>query len=102
MRHLTHTLGTDLGLGYAPTDEVYGADPSWCHSNRAAWRPPNPIGRRSFDSFLEFGTLGGFTLGAVISTALITTLSDEAISRWGWRIRSWSHSHSVSSGSTCG
>jgi hypothetical protein len=55
-----------------------------------------------FDSFLEFGTLGGFTLGAVISTALITTLSDEAISRWGWRIRSWSHSHSVSSGSTCG
>ncbi|MQA12879.1 MAG: MFS transporter [Pseudonocardiaceae bacterium] len=46
-----------------------------------------PYRRRGFfGSFLEFGTLGGFTLGAVISTVLITTLSDEAITGWGWRV----------------
>ncbi len=46
-----------------------------------------PYRRRGFlGSFLEFGTLGGFTLGAVISTVLITTLSNEAMTSWGWRI----------------
>ncbi len=46
-----------------------------------------PYRRRGFfGSFLEFGTLGGFTLGAVVSTVLITTLSDEAMTGWGWRI----------------
>ncbi|MGH3927352.1 MAG: MFS transporter, partial [Pseudonocardiaceae bacterium] len=46
-----------------------------------------PYRRRGFlGSFLEFGTLGGFTLGAVIGTALITTLSEDAMTTWGWRI----------------
>lgn len=46
-----------------------------------------PYRRRGFlGSFLEFGTLAGFTLGAAIATVLITTLSDDAMSTWGWRI----------------
>ncbi len=46
-----------------------------------------PYRRRGFlGSFLEFGTLAGFTLGAVVSTVLITTLSEEAMATWGWRI----------------
>ncbi|MGH3907520.1 MAG: MFS transporter, partial [Pseudonocardiaceae bacterium] len=46
-----------------------------------------PYRRRGFlGSFLEFGTLAGFTLGAVIGTVLITTLSEDAMTTWGWRI----------------
>ena len=46
-----------------------------------------PYRRRGFfGSFLEFGTLGGFTLGAVIGTVLITVLSEDAMTTWGWRI----------------
>ena len=46
-----------------------------------------PYRRRGFfGSFLEFGTLGGFTLGAVISTVLITTLPEDAMTTWGWRV----------------
>lgn len=46
-----------------------------------------PYRRRGFlGSFLEFGTLGGFTLGAIIGTALITTLSEDAMTTWGWRV----------------
>lgn len=46
-----------------------------------------PYRRRGFlGSFLEFGTLAGFTLGAAIATVLITTLPDAAMSTWGWRV----------------
>ncbi len=46
-----------------------------------------PYRRRGFlGSFLEFGTLGGFSLGAITSTALIITLSEDAMTTWGWRI----------------
>lgn len=46
-----------------------------------------PDNRRGYyGSWLEFGTLGGFTTGAVLVTSLTLTLSDTAMSSWGWRI----------------
>ncbi len=46
-----------------------------------------PTKRRGFfGSWLEFGTLVGFGLGALIPTWLILSLSDEAMQSWGWRI----------------
>jgi MFS transporter, MHS family, proline/betaine transporter len=37
-------------------------------------------------SFLEFGTLAGYALGAGLITALTVTLSPEAMASWGWRV----------------
>lgn len=37
-------------------------------------------------SWLEFGTLAGFTMGAVLVTAFTLILSDQAMLDWGWRI----------------
>lgn len=37
-------------------------------------------------SWLEFGTLGGYVLGAGIYTVLHLTLSSGALNSWGWRI----------------
>jgi MHS family proline/betaine transporter-like MFS transporter len=46
-----------------------------------------PDKRRGFyGSFLEFGTLGGFVLGASIATILQLSLSSAAMDSWGWRI----------------
>jgi MHS family proline/betaine transporter-like MFS transporter len=46
-----------------------------------------PDRRRGFyGSFLEFGTLGGFVLGAVLATAFQLALPPEAMNSWGWRI----------------
>lgn len=46
-----------------------------------------PDRRRGFyGSWLEFGTLTGFGLGALFPTILILSLSDEAMNSWGWRI----------------
>ncbi|MDR7300754.1 MFS transporter [Haloactinomyces albus] len=46
-----------------------------------------PTKRRGFyGSWLEFGTLVGFGLGALVPTALILSLSDPAMHSWGWRI----------------
>lgn len=42
--------------------------------------------RGFFGSWLEFGTLVGFGLGALIPTWLILSLGDEAMHSWGWRI----------------
>lgn len=43
--------------------------------------------RRGFmASWLEFGTLGGFSLGAIIVTVLTLILPDAAMSGWGWRV----------------
>ncbi|OIV38283.1 MFS transporter [Mangrovactinospora gilvigrisea] len=42
--------------------------------------------RGFFCSFLEFGTLGGYVLGAGIATGLQLGLSDQALMTWGWRI----------------
>ena len=50
----------------------------------AEYAPDRKRGR--FGSFLEFGTLAGFTLGATL--ALITTLAvgEDNMANWGWRL----------------
>lgn len=46
-----------------------------------------PDRRRGFlCSFLEFGTLTGYALGATFATVLEATLSEDALLSWGWRI----------------
>lgn len=37
-------------------------------------------------SWLEFGTLGGFSLGAALVTVVTFLLPDAAMANWGWRI----------------
>jgi len=37
-------------------------------------------------SFLEMGTLGGFSLGALLMLGFSVALGDEAMHAWGWRI----------------
>jgi len=49
-----------------------------------------PDKRRGFyGSFLEFGTISGFTLAVLISTVLSAVLSDGAMDSWGWRVPFW-------------
>jgi MHS family proline/betaine transporter-like MFS transporter len=46
-----------------------------------------PDKRRGFwGSWLEFGTLAGFSAGALLVTALTLILPDATMSSWGWRI----------------
>ena len=46
-----------------------------------------PDDRRGFyGSFLEFGTLAGFSLGASLMLGMSLLLGDEAMYDWGWRI----------------
>ncbi len=46
-----------------------------------------PDRRRGFlGSFLEFGTLAGFTLGALVVLVMELLLSSSAMESWGWRI----------------
>lgn len=46
-----------------------------------------PDARRGFyGSFLEFGTLAGFSLGALLMLIFSLSLGDEAMRAWGWRI----------------
>jgi MHS family proline/betaine transporter-like MFS transporter len=46
-----------------------------------------PDKRRGFyGAFLEFGTLGGFVLGAALATVFQLSLDDAAMNSWGWRI----------------
>ncbi|GAB2783116.1 MFS transporter [Amycolatopsis magusensis] len=42
--------------------------------------------RGKYGSFLEFGTLAGFTLGALLVLVFQKTLSAEAMGDWGWRL----------------
>ncbi|MGZ4429908.1 MAG: MFS transporter [Nocardioidaceae bacterium] len=42
--------------------------------------------RGFFGSFLEFGTLAGFTLGATVVLVSQLTLGDDAMYAWAWRI----------------
>ncbi|HTF47162.1 MAG TPA: MFS transporter [Pseudonocardia sp.] len=42
--------------------------------------------RGFFGSFLEFGTLGGYVLGASLATVFQLSLSEQAMNSWGWRI----------------
>jgi MHS family proline/betaine transporter-like MFS transporter len=42
--------------------------------------------RGFYGSFLEFGTLGGFALGALIVLAATLGLGQETMAEWGWRI----------------
>jgi MFS transporter, MHS family, proline/betaine transporter len=47
----------------------------------------SPDRRRGFfGSFLEFGTLAGFTLGASVVLLTATIVGEEAMTAWGWRI----------------
>lgn len=47
----------------------------------------SPDRRRGFmSSWLEFGTLGGYSLGAALVTVLYLTLPEPAMLAWGWRI----------------
>ncbi len=62
-----------------------------------------PDRRRGFlGSWLEFGTLVGYILGAAIVTVLSATLSQADLLSWGWRIPSSSPDHSGSWACTCG
>lgn len=46
-----------------------------------------PDDRRGFyGSFLEFGTLAGFSLGALLMLVFSLLLGDQAMHDWGWRI----------------
>lgn len=46
-----------------------------------------PDNRRGFyGSFLEFGTLAGFSAAALLCTGLTFALGDEAMHAWGWRV----------------
>ena len=46
-----------------------------------------PDNRRGFfGSWLEFGTLSGYALGAGIATVLTTVLPHEQLLTWGWRV----------------
>jgi MHS family proline/betaine transporter-like MFS transporter len=46
-----------------------------------------PSRRRGFlGSFLEFGTLAGFSLGALLMLGFSTVLGDEQMHAWGWRL----------------
>jgi MFS transporter, MHS family, proline/betaine transporter len=46
-----------------------------------------PYKRRGFfGSFLEFGTLAGTVLGAVLATVVQLGLPEESLNSWGWRI----------------
>lgn len=46
-----------------------------------------PDARRGlYGSFLEFGTLAGFSLGAALMLAFSVMLGDAAMHAWGWRI----------------
>ena len=42
--------------------------------------------RGFFGSWLEFGTITGYTLGAGVCTAVIAILPDEDLLSWGWRL----------------
>jgi MHS family proline/betaine transporter-like MFS transporter len=47
----------------------------------------SPDKRRGFmGSFLEFGTLIGYVMGAGVVALLTATLSQEALLSWGWRV----------------
>lgn len=47
----------------------------------------SPDRRRGFlSSWLEFGTLSGYVLGAGLVTGLIATLSEQEMLSWGWRV----------------
>lgn len=50
----------------------------------AEYAPDRKRGR--FGSFLEFGTLAGFSAGTAIVLLLELLLSDDAMQTWGWRI----------------
>ena len=42
--------------------------------------------RGFYGSFLEVGTLAGFTLGNAIALLLVNSLDDPAMESWGWRL----------------
>ncbi|WP_425834443.1 MFS transporter [Streptomyces fractus] len=42
--------------------------------------------RGFFGSFLELGTNAGYVAGAALATVLTTTMADDALYSWGWRI----------------
>lgn len=42
--------------------------------------------RGFYGSFLEFGTLAGFSLGALLMLGFSLLLGDEAMHSWGWRL----------------
>lgn len=47
----------------------------------------SPDRRRGFmASWLEFGTLAGYSLGAALVTVLTVTMTPQDLSDWGWRI----------------
>ena len=46
-----------------------------------------PDDRRGFcGSFLEFGTIGGFILGALLVLVIQTIIGETAMAAWGWRL----------------
>jgi MHS family proline/betaine transporter-like MFS transporter len=50
----------------------------------AEYAPDHKRGR--FGSFLEFGTLAGFTFGAALALIVETIVGADAMAEWGWRV----------------
>jgi MHS family proline/betaine transporter-like MFS transporter len=50
----------------------------------AEYAPDHKRGR--FGSFLEFGTLAGFTFGAALALIVETIVGSDAMAEWGWRV----------------
>jgi len=47
----------------------------------------SPDRKRGFyGSFLEFGTLAGFVLGATLTLGISLAIGDDAMQSWGWRV----------------
>ncbi|MFB9197865.1 MFS transporter [Actinomadura verrucosospora] len=72
-------LGVRLVQGFSTGGEYGGAA-----TMIAEYAPTN---RRGFyGAFLEFGTLGGYILGAGLVLLIDLSLSESAVQGWGWRI----------------
>ena len=72
-------IGLRMIQGFSTGGEYGGAA-----TFMAEYAPPR---RRGFmGSFLEFGTLAGFSAGALLMLGFSLVLSDEQMGSWGWRI----------------
>ena len=72
-------IGLRMIQGFSTGGEYGGAA-----TFMAEYAPPR---RRGFmGSFLEFGTLAGFSAGALLMLGFSLVLSDDQMGSWGWRI----------------
>ncbi|GAB3432758.1 MFS transporter [Actinophytocola sediminis] len=84
--HVTIGIFAPIGLillrmiqGFSTGGEYGGAA-----TFMAEYAPDRKRGR--YGSFLEFGTLGGFTLGATLSLVVERIVGADNMAQWGWRL----------------